>query len=446
MGIRQWATGDGPDDATLEPHEVFTPTRPPLDKNNVYIQREKAQGELDQWIKQGSFPVVSGDYGVGKTSLGLWYFQKYNAAGKLLYVPSAEGVRLEDVFRMFLEKCNYSVTVERSSSTGGTRNFGIMAQIASSNFSRTTSSSATSKLIVESPTDQRMLEIINSNDIPIIIDEMHKSSDEFKAELASFLKSVRMASGGKASGEVNIVLIGTIMDSKHLSDLDRGLDRFLEDVKVLRMRRNESEELIRDGFDKLQIDIEDSLVEQLQVLSGGAPSVLQSLCLHTATAVRRRVGDDNTWVVETGDVSSAVNGYMNGRDARMAQAYIQAVETQGRVRYRKQILHAIALQSKEYATMDDIRKIMSKRVGREIPATSISGSLQKLKSREYGQILINLERDETGESIQNLTTFRDPMMKSYVRFLDGLDRSEVVDLDESLKNVGVDDLDEEDMY
>jgi hypothetical protein len=89
---------------------------------------------------------------------------------------------------------------------------------------------------------------------------------------------------------------------------------------------------------------------------------------------------------------------------------------------------------------------MSKRVGREIPATSISGSLQKLKSREYGQILINLERDETGESIQNLTTFRDPMMKSYVRFLDGLDRSDVVDLDESLKNVGVDDLDEEDMY
>ena len=55
----------------------------------------------------------------------------------------------------------------------------------------------------------------------------------------------------------------------------------------------------------------------------------------------------------------------------------------------------------------------------------MSGPLQQLREPKYGSVLTDIER-ETGGRMQNMTSFSDPMMKSYVRFMKAADSAKVV--------------------
>lgn len=73
--------------------------------------------------------------------------------------------------------------------------------------------------------------------------------------------------------------------------------------------------------------------------------------------------------------------------------------------------------------MEDIRTSVSGALGEDVPSQSLSGPLGALKSPDYGRILQDVERAVSGDRVHNLTTFTDPMMKSFVRFMGNLDKT-----------------------
>ena len=73
----------------------------------------------------------------------------------------------------------------------------------------------------------------------------------------------------------------------------------------------------------------------------------------------------------------------------------------------------LATQNRRHALADDT------------PSSALSGPLRALKTGEFGKILKDVDREVSGVRIHNLTTFTDPMMKSFVRFMNNLGDTEL---------------------
>ena len=105
------------------------------------------------------------------------------------------------------------------------------------------------------------------------------------------------------------------------------------------------------------------------------------------------------------------------------QRYMSAIETTGPVRYRKQILRAMAESPNDFVTMDELVGRIAGYIGVVPPSsTTLSGPLQQLKQARFGEILRDVDRpaEEAGR-VYNLTAFKDPRMKAFIRAINAVD-------------------------
>lgn len=412
--------------STPSPTEVFTPGEIPLEKNNVYVSRETSEASLQRALVRNWCPVVYGDYGVGKTTLVMRYFQKEASENRLVYFESAAGLTISKMFETILEKLEYRVEIERTQTASGQGGVGFDVGVLKAEIGGSGSGSSTSKLLISSPTDKGILSVIDRARLVIIVDEMHRATDSFRADLSSFIKVSR--TGAKNS---SLILVGTNADPKKLVASDPGIDRYIKDTAVKLMAVEEAKELVEVGFSKLKMEISEELKTRTVTIASGAPSTLQTLCLDMAeialSSGRQEVTPD--------DLTEAVKRYLEDNSGRMTRIYFTAIETQGSKRYRKQILHAIARLEGDYATMEDLRQEVSNSLGEGTSAQALSGPLRALKEAKHGSIFQNVER-ETGGEVQNVSSFTDPMMKSFVRFMETLAETELVQEDEVREAIG----------
>lgn len=397
-----------------EPHEVFTPGAPPLGEHNVYVSRDAAEASLRKYVQRHQVPVVWGEYGVGKTTLVQRYFQPLEKDGRLVYVASVAGLSLPDIFRVILEHLDYSVEISTSTSETIGADGGFDLKIVKATAKGEHAETRTSELVVSSPTDVGMNTLVRERRLTVVLDEMHKASDPLRAALVDWIKATRAN-----PGEFSLVLVGTSTDAGRLVSLDHGIDRYVKEMSVDLMTDPEARFIVDEGFSRLGLIIHEHLREGLVRSAAGAPTIIQALCLDAAEATIRDSRDE----VSEEDVRFAVSEYLKENTGRLYDHYYKAIETTGARRYRKQILKAVAATPADYATMEDIRTGVSAALGEDIPATSLSGPLRDLKKPEFGTILKDVDRAVSGTRIHNLTAFTDPMMKSFVRFMNNLDET-----------------------
>ncbi|WP_166804938.1 ATP-binding protein [Cryobacterium sp. Sr8] len=357
-------------------------------------------------------PVVFGEFGVGKTTLVLRYFQDVKEDGRLVFISSAEALTMARVFEVCLDHLNYSVEVESSSAQSVDANAGVNFGFVKAEAGGTLTDERRRRLVISSPTDTAVISVLSEAKLVLVIDEMHRATDSFRTELVNFIKATRAGAEG-----FNLVLIGTSLDAKLLVASDEGINRYIQETRVSVMTADEARTIVDQGFEKLKLRIADELADRLVRASVGAPTIVQELCLDSAESALEESRDE---VLES-DISKAVSRYLDQHEARMSSRYYSAIETQGQKRYRKRILHAMATLESDYATMEDIRDAVSVALGESVPSTALSGPLRDLKEEDYGRILQGVDRVISGEVIQNLSTFTDPMMKSFVRFMGNLD-------------------------
>src|SRR5687767_14726169 len=94
----------------LEPKDVFTPGRPPLDDSNVYAPRGVHEKDFAQALSRSLIPVVFGDFGVGKTSMARHILLADDRQDKLVNIESAAGKTFSDILAAILEHVGYEVT------------------------------------------------------------------------------------------------------------------------------------------------------------------------------------------------------------------------------------------------------------------------------------------------------------------------------------------------
>lgn len=387
---------------------------PPLKSSNVYAHRLDVEKRLKQAMQRHLVPIVYGDYGAGKTSVVRRFLLPEEKAGHLVYLPSASEITMADVFRACLEHLDYRVEVHRETSTTDRAHVGINLKFFSAGGELQDGDSTTTELAVKSPTDARLIRILSDAGIYLVIDELHNASNEFTQDLATFIKASRTDADG-----LQLILIGTGSDARQLVRLDPGIDRYLKDTLVPLFSEAESKAIIQDGFDKLDIQVPTEVREALWLASVGAPTIVQELCLNVAEAAT----DSEPRVATKAHLDAAIADYLESHESRMSAKYISAIETFGSRRTRKQILHAVANTPSDYATMEDIRSRVSAALGIDVPSTALSGPLGRLKSADFGHILKDVDRVVGGTRVYNLSTFTDPMMKSFVRFAANLEKT-----------------------
>jgi len=395
-------------DSAPNPWDVFTPGKPPLGAESVYVHRTGPEERLTESMQRHLVPVVFGEFGVGKTSVVRRFLLGVQGEGRLVYIPSAKELTLQDVFTRCLEHLNFSVQVSQTSSTGTQASAGIDIRVVRLGAEVNENDTATFEMVVTSPTDGRVVKLLQDARIYLVIDELHEASDAFREELATFIKATRTD-----ADDFQLILIGTSSDAKRLVDWNAGIDRYLKETPVPVLDDTEALAIIDKGFERLGITLSEDVRQRIRASSVGAPTIVQELCLNVA----ERVFADARDVANQDDVDVAIDKYLESHETRMLGKYMAAIETTGPRRYRKQILHTIARLDTDYATMEDLVAGVSASIGEDVPPTALSGPLRSLKDADYGSILSDVSRVESGDRIANLTTFTDPMMKSFVRFM-----------------------------
>lgn len=403
----------------LTPNDVFTPGQIPIRPTNVYAARGDAEALFRKSLGRGLIPLIYGEYGVGKTSMARHVMRDAESENRLVNIESVAEKSLQDVFSRCLEKLGYSVTTKRIDGATNSKsleqsgqaeaNAGwIKAVIASKRVQgATTSQQIEEQFIVTSPTDSKIVEICEEAGVVLLIDELHRANAAFNADLSKFLKIF----GNASCRRFRIVLLGTSSDASKLVSSDPGIDRLLQEVHLKAMTPAESEYVVSKGMTDLAISISAQVQNRLVRTCVGSPSILQYLALETAEAAFSR--DPRT--TQMSDVEAALKAFVETKEARLNKSYVAAIESVGEIRYRKQILRAMAECEDEYVTMEMIRARVSANVGKEIPSTALSGALRSLKEEQFGSVLSDVERPDGGGRLANYTTFKDPALKAFIR-------------------------------
>lgn len=404
----------------LKPNDVFTPGRLPILSTNVYAARGDAETLFLKTLERGMIPVVFGEYGVGKTSMARYALRDKENAGLLVNIESVADKTLENVFTRCLEKLGYTVKTKRTDGASQTRTHeqsgqaeagagGWIKAIFASKRSNASGSSnqVEEQFVVTSPTDSRIIEICEQAGVALLVDELHRASPEFTADLSKFIKSF----GNANCQRFKVVLLGTSSDASRLVASDPGIDRLIQEVHLKSMTDAEGDYVVSKGMADLTISIDKATSDQIIRTSVGSPSILQYLSLEVAEAAFPR--DPRACTLN--DLQSALKAFVETKEARLYRAYLGAVETVGEFKYRKQILRAMAESEDEYATMEMIRTKVSDYLGADIPSTTLSGPLRQLKEERYGQVLNDVERPDGVGRLTNFTTFKDPALKAFIR-------------------------------
>jgi len=403
----------------IEPADVFTPTSFPLEEPSVYAARQEAESALRRATSRDKVPIVFGEFGVGKTTLIRRFFLEAEREGRLINILSPEGKNLDDIARIALEELDYTVTVEEQETTGssveGSTEIGWSGILKARLAGRLDESRTVKKeLSVKSPTDQGFLNVLADHRVVLVIDEMHTASEGFRLQLARMIK----ASANLNRRFPQIVVLGTTADAAALVAVDEGIDRLLAEIRVEPMNDDEARFVITDGMAKLELSISEDLVATLIRTAAGAPALLQEICLDTA----EHAVDDSRAEIEEPDVEFAVREFLTGSRARLTQTYVTAIETTGPRRYRKLILRAMAESPSDFVTMDELSERVSSYVGEPVPSTALSGPLRDLKQPRFGEILRDVARPlEPGGRVYNLTAFKDPRLKAFIRTMPGIE-------------------------
>lgn len=403
----------------LTPNDVFTPGQIPIRPTNVYAARGEAEDLFRKSLARGMIPVIFGEYGVGKTSMARHVAREAESQDRLVNIESVADKSLQDVFSRCLEKLGYAVTTKRVEGMANAKtheqsgqaevNAGWAKAVVASKRSQTATSTQQieEQFVVTTPTDSKVIEICDQAKVVLLLDELHRASTSFNSDLSKFLKSF----GNASCRNFRIVLLGTSSDASRLVASDPGIDRLLQEIHLKAMTPPESEYVVSKGMADLAIAVPTEVKNRLVRTCVGSPSILQYLALETAEAAFKR----DPRAAELSDVDAALGAFVETKEARLNKSYVAAIESVGEVRYRKQVLRAMAECEDEYVTMEMIRNRVSTVVGRDIPSTALSGPLRSLKEEQFGSVLSDVLRPDGTGRLANYTTFRDPALKAFIR-------------------------------
>jgi hypothetical protein len=308
--------------------DAFTPTRPKHDASMFSGRFREMERIIAAIEEERAHVVVFGERGSGKTSLCNILSGKATEAGYvILHYACSSGIGFEEIFRNFLRRIPGSFLAEGLGA--GSRRVETFAQLLPEGPFGVTE-------LVEA------LARIHDRHVILVVDEYDRVvSEDVKSKLAELLKIM-----SDAAVPVTMLLIGVADDVSELFGKHPSLQRTLVTVPMPLMPRRDIEGLIAAGESHAGLTFVPEVREAIIDFAQGLPYQAQLLCLFAArNAVRR-----NSRQVERDDLRYAVERCAEGAEARIKDAYGQAVGTPVESAFEDALFQAAHARSDEFGS------------------------------------------------------------------------------------------------
>ncbi len=240
--------------------------------------------------------------------------------------------------------------------------------------------------------------------VVVVIDEFDRiASDSVKREVAD---TIKMMSDRQA--RATLLLVGVADSVVALIREHQSIERALLQIHMPRMERDELEEIIKNGLERLTMTIEPRALKEIVSLAKGLPYFVHLLGLHVA----RRALDADEKKVTQKHLQAAIKEALEGAQQTMRSAYHDAT-----VSVRKETIHQHVLLGCALAKTDDFGYFTA---GAVVEPLSIVRN-KPYQLPYFAQHLKDFSGEKRGKILQQVGgphnrryRFRNPMMQPFV--------------------------------
>jgi hypothetical protein len=395
---------------------VFTPARPA--SKEVFAERtsENLQARVIQALRDpGLHVVLYGPTGVGKTSL----VHNVCAGAGLSKVGVNAGGPFNRMLTEVLALLDPSAVISEEVLDGGGASLSVgLAKFQDHDEVRRTTQPRHVSLI-----RQVYDALVRTDTHVLFIDNFESLDDQGHREatigrLAEMLKFFSDSSYANKKAP-KVVIAGIASSSAELVRFDQAVARRTLQAKVPRMTPDEILTILKRGSGELNVQFDDSVTHAVVQWSDGLPYVTHSLAKHATVAA---ANDPEAWIgVLRKRLHVGVSHFEAGVHAAVATDLLyqrQMYEAATREQPRRQLaVSALAQCKASEVTFKDARLAYREAAGADSKVDSRQiKSLFKRLSEEGDHPILACHEVPRG---QTLYRFRDPLMRAYVRLLNG---------------------------
>ena len=255
-------------------NQIFTPTT--TAKIN-YIERKKLNKRINRALNtQGTQLIIYGHTGCGKTTLlDNKLLKKYN---NRVTTNCMKGMTYEQVLLNAFDSLDsyYTDTKKNNSKLSTSAAFKIFLSIKASK--NVESGQSKTRLLPPQLTAQNLAKIMGETSCCWVLEDFHKLDEVDKKKLTQCMKVFMDLSS--IYSELKIIFIGAAESAREVVKLDVEMKTRVSQIEVPLMDKNEIFTIIRNGFELLNVGINDlSIPETIYDYSSGLPSICHKICL-----------------------------------------------------------------------------------------------------------------------------------------------------------------------
>lgn len=370
--------------------QVFSPISP-IEEIDLFfgrkIQLEKVRDAINE---KGQHAILYGDRGVGKTSLANIMSRSYTN----LYAVKITCDRRDD-FKTIWERIFNNIKFSHN-----TESIGFKGENQTEIYTLKDRISSVGEL-----TPNVLVDIINSlgeAKLLFIIDEFDNvRDDKTRSSFADLIKSL-----SDNNKNTTILLVGIADSVEELIGDHQSLERCLKQVKMPRMKKEECEDIIQNGMEKLGMKIENSVKDKIIDFSSGFPHYIHLLCKYGC----EELIDNSRSVFTDAYLTIAVKKGIENTAEQLRSSFRRGVLTSNNSnKWRDVIYSCCSCEIDEFNsfTISDVVKNYEKIAGRQ---SDIKYNLNQLTKEERGEILVKL-----GKGKSTKYAFKNPMMRAFVK-------------------------------
>lgn len=373
-------------------NSVFTPGYPVQQKDFFSGRLNELNRTIEALSAPGRHPVIFGQRGVGKTSLA-------NVLGQVL--PNLFAVKIScdsnDTFVTIWNRILLSASVSFKK-----RAFGFGQGEAEKTISL-------ADALGHDPSTAKPAEIADllrkvSAFCVIILDEFDKVMDpSTKIAFADLIKIV-----SDTASNVTIILVGVAENIHELIGGHPSIDRNLVQIELPLMSNDEIREIFRTGLQRLGISVDENVLSQIPILSGGFPHYAHLLGLSAAKACAL----NDVIALKQAIFDVACNIAVDDAIEKYREAYGKATATTQSSRY-PQILGACGYartDSRGVFRATDVADALNEVFNESVSIQAVVPALGEFLKERRASVL-------KGVTIGGKTCYRfkDPMMRPFCR-------------------------------
>ena len=380
----------------IKAQDVFTPATA---ARINYVKRNELISNIHHHFEtKGKQLIVFGYSGSGKTTLII--NELHNLKIKYIITQCTQDTTYEQLVLNAFDKLNIYYEKNRTGkidSSMSAEYIGIKAQIGECN------SYVCERILPHQLTAEKLAMFLGEIQCYWIIEDLHKLNIDARRKVADTLKT--FIDTANHFPKTKIICLGAINSSKDLIELDQNLNNRVADIHIPLLSNEEIRSLIQNGFNLLNITIQEEYLQQIIDLSNNIGSVAHQLCLnicHTLKVSKSCLF--NKYNINDTIIQDSIQNFVAEHSGRF-KSLLDKILSNGKI--GQKLIQKLGESELDGLPIDTIYKELS-----SFPENTIKDLLHQMCSTDYEEVL---RYDDNAKKFKLVNPFFKVYVKMYFK-------------------------------